>query len=140
MIDLLPSHFNLWFLFTYSGSSHGGPANANTQKHHKPRLVNINNTSTNVTCSNDSGSQTVNDETIGNSTNSVPGNSLPIQSTSSNVITNSCFIAGNSSNNLNSNCSINNNGSNSTAVNLNLKVAFIRNNYNIIYSGVKNYK
>lgn len=108
-----------------SGSSHGGPSNSNTQKHHKQRIVNINSSSTNVTCASDSGSQAVNEETIGNSTNSVAGNSLQtVQSTSSNVITNSCFIASNNnSNNHNSNNSnLNNNGNNSTAVNLNLKV------------------
>lgn len=114
----------VFFFCRYSGSSHGGPSNSNTQKHHKQRLVNINNSSTNSTCSNDPGSQaSINEETIGNSTSSVPGSALPtIQSTPSNVITNSCFIAGNSSNNLNGNSNLNNNGNNSTAVNLNLKV------------------
>lgn len=108
-----------------SGSSHGGPSNSNTQKHHKQRLVNINSGSPNAACASDSGSQAVNEETIGSSTNSVAGSALPtIQSTSSNVITNSCFIASNNnSNNHNSNSSnLNNNGNNSTAVNLNLKV------------------
>lgn len=114
-----------------SGSSHGGPSNSNTQKHHKQRLVNINSSSTNAACASDSGSQAVNEETIGNGTNSVAGNALPtIQSTSSNVITNSCFIAGNSNSNNHSSSSsgsgsggnLNNNGNNSTAVNLNLKV------------------
>ncbi|XP_031630352.1 OVARIAN TUMOR DOMAIN-containing deubiquitinating enzyme 6 isoform X2 [Contarinia nasturtii] len=106
-----------------SGSSHGGPSNSNTQKHHKQRLVNINSSSTNGQCSNDSSGQTKNEETTGNNTNTVPGSVLPtIQSTSSNVITNSCFIAGNnSSNNLNSNSNLNNNGNSSTTVNLNLK-------------------
>lgn len=123
--NLFTKQFTLFFYF-YSGSSHGGPSNSNTQKHHKQRLVNINNNSTNSTCPNDPGSQASNDETIGNSTSSVPGSALPtIQSAPSNVITNSCFIAGNSSNNLNSNSNLNNNGNNSTAVNLNLKVCVL---------------
>lgn len=117
-------NFRFRFVSICSGSSHGGPSNSNTQKHHKQRMVNINNSSTNVPCPNDSSSQAVNEETIGNSTNSVAGSALPtIQSTSSNVITNSCFIAGNSSNNLNSNSNLNNNGNNSSAANLNLKVS-----------------